>query len=94
MGFGMPHYLIHGAPGMVPKALTTWRQMMKAYIKAKGKSPNGMYFADVVSEQDYHDGGQSAHSYRAWAASQDAAMHDCEFWCHKQGMSVVPSSAI
>ena len=67
---------------------------MNAYIKAKGKSPNGMYYADVVSEQDYHDGGQFAHSYRSWAWSQDDAIHNCEFWCHKHDMTVVPANCI
>ena len=58
---------------------------MKAYIDSKGKSPNGMFYAEVVSEQDYHDGGPHAHSYRAFAKTQEAARHDCEFWCHKHG---------
>jgi hypothetical protein len=61
---------------------------MKAYIDSKGKSSNGMFYAEVVTEQDYHDGGPFAHSYRSFGKTQDDACHDCEFWCHKNGLSV------
>jgi hypothetical protein len=61
---------------------------MKAYIDSMGKSPNGMFYAQVVTEQDYHDGGPNAHSYRGFGKTQEAAQHDCEFWCHKNGCTV------
>lgn len=68
--------------------------MTPAYIDKKGKSPNGFYYAEVVSEQDYHDGGPHAHSYRAFAKTQDFAVHACEYWCHENGYAVVPSEEI
>lgn len=58
---------------------------MKAYIDNKGKSPSGLFFAEVVTEQDYHDRGPHAHSYRGFGKTQEDATHDCEFWVHKNG---------
>lgn len=67
---------------------------MKAYIATKGRI-NGTYVADVITEQDYYERGPASRSYRALSShSQDKAVHDCEYWCHKQGLSVVSPDCI
>jgi hypothetical protein len=58
---------------------------MKAYIDNKGKSPNGMFYSEVVTEQDYHDGGPHAHSHRAFGRTQEDAQDSCELWIKKNG---------
>lgn len=67
---------------------------MKAYIATKGKSPNGYFYAEVVSEQDYHERGAHAHSYRSFRKSQKAAVHDCEDWCHMNGYTVTTADEV
>lgn len=62
---------------------------MKAYITHKGKGRDGLYYAEVVTEQDYHEGGPFAHSYKGSGPNPDDAQRACEYWCRRNACVIV-----
>lgn len=56
----------------------------RAFISAQ--RVKGGFIADVISEQDFHERGPFAHSYRtAICARQDQAEADAKEWAEENG---------
>ena len=65
---------------------------MKAYIHTRYEGGRGFY-ADVVSEQDYHDGGYAARSHRTQVSRAETAAEAegwARDWAAKHGYTIVP----
>jgi hypothetical protein len=61
---------------------------MKAYIDTHYEGGRGFY-CDVVSEQDYHEGGPLARSHRTeMRDAASTAEHEAKQWAQRHGYTV------
>jgi hypothetical protein len=68
--------------------------MLKAFVKTE-KHGVRCWTADVVSEQDYHQRGPMAHSFRTGPRELPTnARKEAEDWAHQNGYLVVPVEEI
>lgn len=68
--------------------------MMKAYVSTE-KHGVRAWTADVVTEQDYHERGPHAHSFRTPAHPlPTTARAEAEAWASRNGYRVVPVESI
>jgi hypothetical protein len=72
---------------------------MKAYIDTKSttRTTTGVlhYYAELVDEYDYHDGGPFAHSHRtALFTTEAGASEAARRWGEKHGYTIVDAREI
>jgi hypothetical protein len=66
---------------------------MKAYIDVKQAKAG--YYAEVVDEQDYKEGGPFAHSYRTPTMKDSGKARDsAKEWAEERGLRIVASDEI